>query len=216
MRLSRYKSLAGFLLLMAATGAWTAGALATPYYGWDLAVSRSLQAIEIPGALPVAQAIHQAGRPLAAAATLGAVAVVLLLLRRWPQALLAMALLLPNAFNQVLKELIARPRPDEGLVRVLVESGSSAFPSGHLVHFTLLVGLLLYLGWNTSLARGLKGLLGVLGGLALVVVGVSRVYLGAHWATDVVGGLLWGLLYLWVTLYIYRRLFERESKGRGH
>ncbi len=215
LKLARYKSLAGFLLLVAATGAWTAGALATPYYGWDLEVSRSLQAIKLPGLLDLSLFIHQLGEPLAVAVTLGALPAALVLARRRPEALLALALVLPSVFNQVLKAVIGRPRPDPDLVQVLVESGSNTFPSGHMVHFTLLLGLLLYLAWRTSLPRVFKGALAVLAGGALMAVGASRVYLGAHWASDVVGGLLWGLLYLWAMLYVYQRLARRRPGGRG-
>lgn len=88
-----------------------------------------------------------------------------------------------------LKALVARPRPD--LVWRLEQARGASFPSGHAAGSMILFPLL---GWLLGRLIGRRGawvpaVLGV--GLALVV-GVSRVLLGVHWAADVVGGWLLG------------------------
>ena len=202
-----------------ATGAFTASAVATPYFPWDLQVSLSLQAIALPCLEQVSLLLHYAGRPPGVVVEVLTVAAALFVLRQRQSALLALALLIPNAMNQVVKAIIDRPRPDPDLVQVLVQSNSSTFPSGHMVHFTILFGLLLYLAARSSQRGATKGALAVLLGCILLAIGASRIYLGAHWASDVLGGFLWGLLYLWGILYVYHRfehLSLRAKRPEGH
>ncbi len=213
LRLIRPWRLWGFLLLAMATGAFTASAVATPYFPWDLQVSRSLQALALPGLKQVSLLLHYAGETRGVVVEALALAAALLVLRQRQYALLALALLIPDAMNQVVKALIERPRPDPDLVQVLVQSDSSAFPSGHMVHFTLLFGLLLYLAARSSQRGATRGALAVLLGAILLAIGASRIYLGAHWASDVLGGLLWGLLYLWVMLYVHQRFARPPLKA---
>jgi membrane-associated phospholipid phosphatase len=103
----------------------------------------------------------------------------------------------------VAKTLVARPRPAAPLVRVLHASSGNAFPSGHVVGYVCCFGFLAYLAWTgprSSWPRGLA--IAVCAGL-IVLVGPSRIYLGAHWATDVLGGYLLGGLWLSIALRAY-------------
>ena len=124
--------------------------------------------------------------------------VVLAAVRRWSDGLLlAAAGILPAVVNLGLKELSARPRPDAALA--LVEETGYAFPSGHAVFAAAFYGALIYLlGQWDSFARRPALLWAVRGVLALLIlaVGASRVYLGAHWPSDVIGGFLFGGLCL--------------------
>ena len=124
--------------------------------------------------------------------------VVLAALRRWSDGLfLAAAGILPVTANLGLKELSARPRPDAALA--LVEETGLAFPSGHAVFAAAFYGALIYLlGRWDGLARRPALRWTIQGSLALFILGVgaSRVYLGAHWPSDVIGGFLFGGLCL--------------------
>ena len=128
--------------------------------------------------------------------------VVFAALRRWSDGLfLAAAGILPVAANLGLKEMSARPRPDAALA--LVEETGYAFPSGHAVFATAFYGALVYLlgRWGCFAQRPAL-LWAVRGALALFImaVGASRVYLGAHWPSDVIGGFLFGGLCLAVLI----------------
>ena len=101
--------------------------------------------------------------------------------------------------NLLLKVLIHRPRPSGGLVHIIVKSVGYSFPSGHVMAYVAYFGLLFAFGvilfqgrhwWRTALL--------IISAAFVVLVGPSRVYLGDHWASDVIGayligGVLWGL-----------------------
>ena len=132
--------------------------------------------------------------------------VIFAALRRWSDGLLMAACgVLPPVINLGLKELAARPRPDAALA--LVEETGYAFPSGHTVFATAFYGGLIYLlgHWGAFpdrpvLRRAIQGALA----LFILGVGVSRVYVGAHWPSDVVGGWLFGGLCLAALIAVQR------------
>jgi undecaprenyl-diphosphatase len=105
-----------------------------------------------------------------------------------------------------LKAIWARPRPGESLVRVVGAPVGPSFPSGHTLFYVGLFGFLFY--WcSTFLRRGrTRTVLLWTFGLLLFLVGPSRVYLGHHWATDVLAGYAIGLVYLLGVIAVHRRL----------
>jgi len=120
-----------------------------------------------------------------------AVAVVgLLILRRPAQALIFVLSLAPLLIGHELKEIVDRPRPDYLLIGPEPESRS--FPSGHSTYAMIFGGLLIYIAGDLIrsrlLRRWLQGLLAAL----IFAMGASRVYLGVHWPSDVIGGFLLG------------------------
>lgn len=113
--------------------------------------------------------------------------------------------------NELIKYIVARPRPAANLVDVIQATGGSSFPSGHVMSYVAFWGLLFSLGiilfkghywWRTVLL--------IISALFVVLVGPSRVYLGDHWASDVLGAYLIGGVLLGVSLWIYMYL-----KGKG-
>ena len=131
--------------------------------------------------------------------------------RHWSDGLLlAAAGILPPVINLALKELAARPRPDAALA--LVEETGYAFPSGHSVFAAAFYGALIYLlgQWDAfparpALRRTIQGTLA----LFVLAVGASRVYVGAHWPSDVIGGFLFGGLCLAALVAVHRRMQKR-------
>ena len=125
-------------------------------------------------------------------------------LRKEGVLLLTLALL-ASGINTVLKELIARPRPSEDLVQVLQTSESYSFPSGHVMSYMVYLGVLAVIA-NSRMKPGLQRML-VQAGLALGIasVGVSRIYLGAHWIGDVVAGYAVGAALVAVAVVVVTR-----------
>jgi membrane-associated phospholipid phosphatase len=112
--------------------------------------------------------------------------------------------------NVVLKVLVSRPRPSQSLVEVFQAATGKSFPSGHVMAYLALWGLLFSFGillfrgrhwWRIALL--------VISALFVVLVGPSRIYLGDHWATDVLGSYLIGGVLLGISLWIYLQLKQR-------
>jgi membrane-associated phospholipid phosphatase len=114
------------------------------------------------------------------------------------------------ALESALKIAFGRARPD--LWPALVTEKSYSFPSGHTTMATVFFGGLVAVVFHLRKSRLERGL--ALGVGAVVVLGVatSRVYLGAHWATDTAAGMLVGLF--WVAIYASGTEFFARRTGR--
>ena len=95
--------------------------------------------------------------------------------------------------NQLLKRIVARPRPIE---HTIIEETGYSFPSGHSMVSTAFYGFFIYLIYkkvkNKYLKWGLISLLTIL----ILSIGISRVYLGVHYASDVIAGFCLSVAYL--------------------
>ena len=116
-----------------------------------------------------------------------------------------------DLLDALMKSLVARPRPSAGLVDIITAATGNSFPSGHVMSYVAFWGLLFSFGcilfkgrhwWRITLL--------LLSGLLVVLVGPSRVYLGAHWTSDVLGAYLLSGVCLGIGLWIYLYL-----KGKG-
>ncbi len=116
-----------------------------------------------------------------------------------------------GAFSgSLLKSLTNRPRPSSEQVSVMVWLSDKSYPSNHVLVFTIFFGFLLYLSLSKikpNLARLFVGLLLL---LPIATVGLSRIYLGAHWPSDVLGGYLFGVIGLIITINLYRSRYGQR------
>jgi undecaprenyl-diphosphatase len=106
--------------------------------------------------------------------------------------------------NTALKLAVHRPRPSADLVRVLSPEQGNGFPSGHAFFAILVLGLTAYFIFVNLKNRILRTLV-LAGFIALILsIGTSRVYLGVHWPSDVIGGYLIGGLFLTALIWSHR------------
>lgn len=105
-------------------------------------------------------------------------------------------LVLVVVLNQAIKMLVQRPRPVG--FRLAAESGFS-FPSGHSMVAMAFFGLIIWLIWRYERDRRMRLALTAAFSIVIVMIGVSRVYLGVHYASDVLGGFCLSLA--WLVLY---------------
>ncbi|GER74538.1 phosphatase PAP2 family protein [Weizmannia acidilactici] len=113
-----------------------------------------------------------------------------------------------GVFNRILKYIFKRQRPD--IMRVIQETGYS-FPSGHSMGSMILFGCLVFILFRVAKKQWSK-FAGTLFAMFIVLnIGISRIYLGVHYPSDVVGGYAAGLI--WVILSAMAlMLFERKFK----
>lgn len=110
--------------------------------------------------------------------------------------------------NQVLKFIVKRPRPSD--LFLIVETGYS-FPSGHSMVSLSFYGLLIYFIYKYFKNKNLKIFLIMLLSLIIVLIGVSRVYLGVHFVSDVISGFLLSLSYLIIFIKVINKFILKES-----
>lgn len=126
---------------------------------------------------------------------------------------ISVVVLASTLLNQVLKIIVRRPRPN---INPLAVENSFSFPSGHTMIMVVIGGILIYLLWqkrgdnakcNTKwIARNV--ILTVIICLIAITVMFSRIYLGVHYFSDIIGGITSGLLFLFISYYYYTFKFK--------
>lgn len=116
-----------------------------------------------------------------------------------------------------IKFIIGRPRPTPDIVEVYAQSSTRSFPSGHVTSYMALYGFLFYLVYTLMRPSLSRSALLIVFGALIALVGLSRVYLGAHWASDVLGGYCFGFFWLALMIYFYQRFkaAHRLTPPRG-
>ena len=102
-------------------------------------------------------------------------------------------LVIITALNQLLKNILQRPRPTE--YRIIEETGYS-FPSGHSMISMAFYGYIIYLIYKYVKNKYIKWFSIVLLSILICSIGISRIYLGVHYTSDVLGGFLISVSYL--------------------
>jgi undecaprenyl-diphosphatase len=189
-----------------------------PLQRLDLTTAHELNEEIAPHPLVVSllRIVTDAGGPMFLIALVSLVVLVLLAKRRWvPAAFLAVAGVGGLILSPTLKALVGRLRP---VVDVPLQTASgNSFPSGHALGATIVYGalLLVLLPGIPIVAR--RGAVTVTA-LLIAAVAFTRVALGVHFVTDVVGGFLLGVAWLGVVAYAFRaQPFTRRQNlnGRG-
>lgn len=122
---------------------------------------------------------------------------------RWLALWVAATCALGTLLQQGLKAAVDRDRP---VWTDPVDSAQyAAFPSGHALTATVVCGLLVWLLRAYGAGRGVQGVVGALAALSVLGVGVTRVWLGVHWPTDVLGGYLLGAFMVSLAMWTYER-----------
>jgi membrane-associated phospholipid phosphatase len=191
------------------------GAAAVMAYNFgDLRISRFVQRFDSPYFHWLMVAVSWPGN--LGRQWIVAVCVAALLLRfrlrieaGWMLASLGSIWLLTNA----LKFVIGRQRPAPDLVEVYAHSTTRSFPSGHVTSYIALYGFLFYIVYTLMRPSLIRSALLAFFSALISLVGLSRVYLGAHWASDVLGGYCLGFFWLALMIYLYQRFkWSRETR----
>jgi len=177
------------------------------YFPGDLEIAAWLQAIDFPLFQPLMRAIDAMAYRLIAPLVVSLCALYLWAIRRRTEAVFVAVGFIPYGMGIFFKAAVDRPRPwelDPGLTPWLAASGSS-FPSGHIMHFVLFYGMLLYLAPTLVKNRRARITLQVFLG-SIILLAAPAVVCGArHWPSDVFAGYMVGGFFLAVLIWGYNR-----------
>lgn len=218
-----YRTLAFQVALFSALAAFAVLTLmvsSMPFFAIDLQITQSLQAMQSPLFALLMNLISWPGFPPQSFILFGFVA--WLLYRsglQWEAVTALFAAFLSTSVNVLVKELIRRPRPTGDLVDVISILESYSFPSGHVMLYLGFFGYLWFLAFSLLKRSWKRTLLLIVFGVLIALVGPSRIYLGHHWASDILGAGLLGGVTLAVILQFYRwgkkRFFIRQPVAPG-
>jgi len=163
----------------------------------DVEIMLTIQAWPSPALDQLATAFTAMGSVWPGEPVIAAVIVVSLLVGgvRREAAFIAVAAL-AGSINVLTKRIVASPRPTTDLVQVIQIANGSGFPSGHAFSATLLYGALWLVLPSIVLNQAACRLMRAIAVLAALGIYWSRIRLGAHWPSDVLGGILWGMIAL--------------------
>ncbi|HWZ15733.1 MAG TPA: phosphatase PAP2 family protein [Mucilaginibacter sp.] len=108
--------------------------------------------------------------------------------------------------STLVKIAVNRPRPSEPLVHIVQKASQQSFPSGHVMFYIVYFGYLTVLMYHLkTIPKAVRIIVAVISILLICAIPYSRIYLGDHWFTDVLGGFLLGMLLLYLLSYFYFR-----------
>jgi len=176
-----------------------------PSFPIDLQITKGIQLINFPFFRELMIAISWPG--FGPQSVIITVLIVLLIYGfglHWEAAVALIAAVFSTAVNVLVKDLIQRPRPTAAMVSVLAAINSFSFPSGHVMFYVGFFGFVWFLAFSLMKPSFKRVLLLVFFGCLVILIGISRIYVGEHWASDVVGAYLLATLTLVAVIQFYR------------
>ena len=182
-----------------------------PYFPGDLSLTLLFQSLDSDSLLLVMKWISSAFEGWRAYALVSVVSIIVWWRLGKLKATLAASAGFSSLLIAVLKSAVDRPRPTADLVKVWEVKHDPSFPSGHAFYIMAILGLAAYLAFtyirNPALRTASVTILIIL----ILLTGISRIYLGAHWPSDVLGGYMAGAVIPGMLIWLDRALSRRRS-----
>jgi undecaprenyl-diphosphatase len=184
----------------------TIGVIIDPLSKIDTEFSAEVQEHANPALDHVMHDLSWAGYMPNSAYVVAGVALIFLLLRYKREALFTVLSALSGLVSTLVKFVVNRPRPGAPFVHVLEKTAQKSFPSGHVIFYTAFFGFIILVMYNRqTIPKWVRFSVSGLCLLLILLIPLSRIYLGAHWFSDVTGGTLLGLICLYALGYFYLR-----------
>ena len=179
---------------------------------FDAPVAQAIQSINVPVLSWILLHMSDLGwAPLDIVCVVVVGAALAALRLRLEAVLVVVSTLLAGGVGTLTKDLVQRARPTATFVHLAGHLADFSFPSGHVIFATVLFGTtfgIVWIVWSKSLLR--NAVLVILGALVLLM-GPSRIYMGEHWPTDVLGAYCLGGLWVAGTLEVLLALRPRVA-----
>jgi undecaprenyl-diphosphatase len=189
----------GFILL-------TISIFIFPHSFIDLAFSQEVQEFQNPFLDSSMKLVSWFGNSPGSYITILTGALMFLLFKFRREALFVLLTAVSALVSTLIKILVNRPRPSEPLVHVIQKANQQSFPSGHVMFYIVYFGFLTVLMYHLkTIPKAVRLIVAAISILLIFTVPYSRIYLGDHWFTDVLGGFLMGMLLLYLLSYFYFR-----------
>lgn len=185
-------------------------------FPFDLKISHELQEEKNPEFALVMQGVSAIGDTWIGIVLVGSVSAFYIARRQLLEAGFILATLSNFVLTSFLKVLVARPRPPYFFLdpaTIFQSINQYSFPSGHVLFFIVFFGFIAYLAWLHQTGRARIIVIAICGAL-IMLIGPSRVYLGAHWASDVMGSYIIGVLWLFVLILGYQLVSHKRTRLR--
>jgi len=175
-----------------------------PTFAIDLQIARAIQTINFPSFALLMSLVSWPGFGPQDVIIAGLIIVWIYAFGlRWEAVMALIAALFTTGITVLVKDLVQRPRPTPNLVNVFAKLPSYSFPSGHVMYYLGFFGFIWFLAFTLLKPSLKRTFLLVFFGILIVLIGVSRVYLGEHWPSDVLGSYLLGSLTLAAIIQFY-------------
>jgi undecaprenyl-diphosphatase len=192
-------------LLLASGIALSLAAHVFAVFPFDLKVTHELQEEDHPVFASVMAAVSFLGDGWIPVILVGAATALCVIRKMYLEAFFVVATLSSVLLAAVLKVLVGRPRPPSFSLNpadFFVSFNQFSYPSGHVLFFVVFFGFLAFLAWM-HLSGWWRVLSMAVCGALIVLIAPSRIYLGAHWASDVIGSYLIGTFWLIILVLLY-------------
>ena len=207
------------ILLLVCAGVLSLAAHLFVVFPFDLKITHELQEIQNPIFAAIMQGVSELGEPWFEAILIVMVSAIFAARRLWLEAAFVVATASSVVLTSVIKVLVARPRPplfplNPADFFLLINQFS--FPSGHVLFFVVFFGFVGYLAW-LHLSGHSRSIVIMVCGALILLIAPSRIYLGAHWASDVIGSYVIGVLWLIILVLAYQLFLQRrEIRATGN
>ena len=203
------------LILLVLFGAVTAAVLFLDPLSLDVPITREVQELQFGPADALLVAVSAPGLAPWNFVFPVVLALGIALTKRIAEAGFLLLASLATMLEEVVKFLVHRARPSADLVQVFQHLSSYSFPSGHVTQYTLVFGFCFYLAFTLMKKGPWRTLCLVLSGAMVVLVGPSRIWMGQHWASDVLGGYTLGFGLLLIIIWLYRTWEARQVQRQA-
>ncbi len=182
---------------------------------FDLKSYHELQEEASPLFSTLMQMVSYLGETKPAATMVIIAAAIFALQRRWIEAIFIIATTSSTLIAFALKDIVQRTRPfpiSESSAGLVQGINQYSYPSGHVLFFVVFFGFFAYLA-SIHFTERPKIIAIIICALLIALIGPSRIFLGAHWASDVLGSYVLGTLWLFFLVFAYNWAISRKHNA---